>query len=152
MKKKVECKGQNKFYVLHFAFLLPPTLRERKRYIVFEMISEREIAKRELVEEINDAIYSLYGDVGASKSRIWLIGYKKKKKDEDTGTDVGVGILRCAHDKVEEVRAALACIHSVNEARIGIRVIKISGSIKGATRLTKSFLEKSSKLKHQISN
>jgi len=151
MKKKVECKGQNKFYVLHFTLLLPPTLRERKRYIVFEVICEREIAKRELVDEINDAIFSLYGDVGASKSRIWLIDYKKKK-DEDTGADVGVGILRCAHDKVEEVRAALACIHSVNEVRIGIRVIKISGSIKGATRLTKSFLEKSSKLKHQISN
>ncbi len=153
-KKSAKCKSQNytKFYVLLFALLLlPPSLRERKRYLVFEVISEREINKRELLEEIKNSIYSLYGDVGASKSRIWLIGYKKKK-DEDTGTDVGVGILRCAHDKVEEVRAALACIHSVNEARIGIRVIKISGSIKGATRLTKSFLEKSSTLKHQISN
>jgi ribonuclease P/MRP protein subunit POP5 len=131
--KVQKSKYQFAFCILHFALLLlPPSLRERKRYLVFEVLSEREIAKRELVEEINDAIYSLYGDVGASKSRIWLIAYKKKK-DVDTGTDVGVGILRCAHDKVEEVRAALACIHSVNEARIGIRVIKISGTIKGAT-------------------
>lgn len=134
-KKSAKCKSQNytKFYVLLFALLLlPPSLRERKRYLVFEVISEREINKRELLEEIRNSIYSLYGDVGASESRIWLIGYEKKK-------DMGVGILRCAHDKVEEVRAALACIHTVNEARIGIRVIRISGTIKGATRLTATF-------------
>jgi ribonuclease P/MRP protein subunit POP5 len=140
--KSAKCKSQNKFCILHFALLLPPSLRERKRYLVCEVISEREIDKRELLKEIRDSTYSLYGDVGASESRIWLIEYDKKK-DADTSTDVGVGILRCAHDKVEEVRAALACIHSVNEARVGIRVVGISGTIKGATRLTKSFLEKS---------
>ncbi len=91
---------------------------------MFELISEREIDKKSLLKEIWDSVYSLYGDAGASESRIWLMGY-----------DGGEGILRCAHDKVEEVRAALACIHSVNEARVGIRVIGISGTIKGATRL-----------------
>lgn len=111
--------------------------RERKRYLVFEVISEREIDKRELLKEIWRSVYSLYGDVGASESKLWLIGYEKKK-DGDTGIDVseGMGIQRCAHDKVKEVRAALACIHSVNEARVGIRVVGISGTIKGATRLT----------------
>jgi ribonuclease P/MRP protein subunit POP5 len=140
--KSAKCKSQNKIFILHFALLLPPSLRERKRYLLFEVISKREIDKRELLKEIWDSTYSLYGDVGTSESRIWLIGYDQKK-DADTGADVGVGILRCAHDKVEEVRAALACIHSVNEARVGIRVVGISGTIKGATRLTKSFLEKS---------
>ena len=136
--KRAKCKSQNKFSILHFALLLlPPSLRERKRYLVFEVISEREIDKRELLKEIWDSTYSLYGDVGASESKLWLIGYDKKK---DGGVDTGVGILRCAHDKVEEVRAALACIHTVKEARVGIRVVGISGTIKGATRLTKSFL------------
>ena len=114
--------------------LLPPSLRGRRRYIVFEVISERGIDKKALLKEIWDSIYSLYGDVGASESKLWLIGYGyDKRKDRDIGRDRG--ILRCAHDKVEEVRAALACIHSVNEAKVGIRVIGISGTIKGATRL-----------------
>ena len=116
---------------------LPPSLRGRRRYIVFEVISERGIDKKALLKEILDSIYSLYGDVGASESKLWLIGYDKRK-DTDIGT--GRGILRCAHDKVEEVRAALACIHSVNEAMVGIRVIGISGTIKGATRLRRQFL------------
>lgn len=118
------------FCILHFALLIPPSLRGRRRYIVFEVISERGIDKKALLKEILDSIYSLYGDVGASESKLWLIGYDKRKD-----TDIGRGILRCAHDKVEEVRAALACIHSVNEARVGISVIGISGTIKGATRL-----------------
>lgn len=107
---------------------LPPSLRERRRYLVFEVISEREIDKRELLSEIWGSMYSLYGDVGASESKLWLIRYNNKK-------DSGAGILRCAHDKVEEVRAALASIHSVNKARVNIRVTGISGTIKGATRL-----------------
>ncbi|MBA5942759.1 MAG: RNase P/RNase MRP subunit POP5, partial [Methanophagales archaeon] len=55
----------------------------------------------------------------------WLIEYNKKG-------DIGTGILRCANGKVEEVRASLACIHSVNGVRVGIRVKKISGTIRGA--------------------
>jgi ribonuclease P/MRP protein subunit POP5 len=122
------------FYILQFALLstISPSLRGRRRYIVFEVISEREIDKKALLKEIWDSIYSLYGALGASESKLWLIEYDKTK---DTDIDKGKGILRCAHDKVEEVRAALACIHSVNEARVGIRVIGISGTIKGATRL-----------------
>ena len=40
--------------------------------------------------------------------------------------------------------AALACIHSVNETRVGIRVIGISGTIKGATRLRNPAIVKKS--------
>lgn len=119
---------------LYLALLIiPPSLRERRRYLVFEVISDREIEKRELLREIWDSVYTLYGDVGAFESKIWLIGYDKKK-----GT--GTGILRCAHDKVEEVRAALACIHPVNGTRLGVRVIGISGTIKGATRIRQKIL------------
>jgi ribonuclease P/MRP protein subunit POP5 len=115
------------FWIL---MLLPPSLRERRRYLVFEVMSERELSKKELLREIREAMFSLYGDVGVSESGIRLIGYQNEK-----GTNRGVGIVRCAHTKVEGVRAAVASIHSVNGARLGIRVIGISGTIKGATRL-----------------
>lgn len=102
---------------------LPPSLRERRRYILFEVMHEREITidKRELLKAIWDSVYSLYGEVGASECRLWLIEYNK-----------GVGILRCANGKVEEVRASLSCVHSVKGVQVGIRVKKISGTIRGA--------------------
>ncbi len=111
---------------------MPPSLRERKRYLLFEVLGEQEVNKKELLKEIWDSMYSLYGDVGASESKLWLIEYHKR--EETTG---GVGILRCAHDKVDEVRASLACIHSVNGARVSIRVLRTSGTIKGALHSVK---------------
>jgi ribonuclease P/MRP protein subunit POP5 len=105
---------------------MPPSLRERRRYLLFEVLSERAIDKWELLKEIWDSLYSLYGDLGASESKVWLIDYRTL--DGATG---GRGILRCAHQHVEEVRASLACIHSVNNVRVGIRVIRTSGTMKG---------------------
>lgn len=131
MEKGERCGDtMNMKYILSLLLHLPPSLRERRRYLRFAVLCEREIDKRELLKEIWNSLYALYGDVGASESKVWLIEYHKS---EDTNN--GVGILRCAHDKVDEVRASLACIHSVNDAQVGIRVIKISGTIKGATRL-----------------
>jgi ribonuclease P/MRP protein subunit POP5 len=114
--------------ILSLMLYLPPSLRERRRYLRFEVMSERELDKRELLKEIWDSMYSLYGDVGASESKLWLIDYHVR---ESTNRNRSVGTLRCAHDRVDEVRAALACINAVNDARIGIRVIKTSGTIKG---------------------
>jgi ribonuclease P/MRP protein subunit POP5 len=116
--------------IMSVMLYLPPSLRERRRYLLFEVMSERELDKRELLKDIWDSLYSLYGDVGASESKLWLIDYRVRGN-----TNRGVGILRCAHDRVDKVRASLACIHSVNGARAGIRVIKTSGTIKGVKHL-----------------
>ena len=121
--------------IMGMLLYLLPSLRERRRYLRFTVIGEREIDKRELMKEIWNSIYSLYGDVGASECKLWLIEYRSSTEGRnEVGQSSGSGILRCAHNKVEEVRASLACIHSVNGARVGIRVIRTSGSIKGVSR------------------
>ena len=103
-------------------------MREKRRYLLFEAICDAEVGKHELQNAIWDSIYSLYGDTGASESRLWLVNY-------DSG--IGIGVLRCAHRTVEEVRAALACIHSVDGVRTAIRVIRVSGTLKGVGARTR---------------
>jgi ribonuclease P/MRP protein subunit POP5 len=121
--------------ILSVLLYLLPSLRERRRYLRFELMGEREIDKRELMKELWNSIYSLYGDVGASECKLWLIEYHRVEEDrKDAESNLSVGVLRCAHNKVEAVRASLACIHTVNDARVGIRVIRTSGSIKGTSR------------------
>ena len=120
--------------IMSVLLYLLPSLRERRRYLLFELMGEREIDKRELMKELWNSIYSLYGDVGASESKLWLIEYHRLEDRKEEESTLIVGVLRCAHNKVEEVRASLACIHTVNDARVGIRVIRTSGSIKGASR------------------
>jgi ribonuclease P/MRP protein subunit POP5 len=120
--------------ILSVLLYLLPSLRERRRYLRFELMGEREIDKRELMKELWNSIYSLYGDVGASECKLWLIEYHSVEDRNEEDSNLSVGVLRCAHNKVEAVRAALACIHTVNDARVGIRVIRTSGPIKGTSR------------------
>lgn len=99
-----------------------PVLRERKRYIVFEVISEKDVSKNDLLAAIRSAETTLFGDIGSSLSRLRLISF-----------DGRFGLLRCAHTRIEESRAALATVYSINRTRAAIRVLGVSGTIKAAT-------------------
>jgi len=99
-----------------------PTLREKKRYIAFEINSEKLITRQELVREISNSIISLFGDTGASEINPALMSFEGR-----------FGILRCAREKKNETRAGLACINNIHGSRISIMVLGISGTIKSAT-------------------
>lgn len=99
-----------------------PTLRDKKRYMAFEVMSEQKITRQELIKEILNSMISLFGDAGASEINPRLISYGE-----------GYGIIRCSRGKTEETRAVLACINNNHGIRVSISVLGISGTIKGAT-------------------
>ena len=99
-----------------------PTLREKKRYIAFEIMSEKTMNRQELVREILNSMISIYGDKGASEINPSLMSFDGK-----------YGILRCEREKRVETRAGLACINNIHGIRVSILVLGISGTIKGAT-------------------
>lgn len=99
-----------------------PILRDKKRYIAFEIISARNVNRQELTSEITNSIVSLFGDVGASEINPALMSFGGR-----------FGILRCAREKTLEARAGLACINNIGGMRLSIMVMGISGTIKGAT-------------------
>ncbi len=98
-----------------------PTLRDKKRYMAFEVTSGQEINRAELSKEIINSAGSLFGDSGCSGMNLGLLSYDGK-----------YGIVRCAREKTEETRAALACITRVQRVRLSILVLGISGTIRGA--------------------
>ncbi|MBU4076997.1 MAG: ribonuclease P [Euryarchaeota archaeon] len=98
-----------------------PTLREKKRYLAFRIISEETINRGVLTDELLNSISSLFGDTGASEINPALMSY-----------DGGYGILRCQKDRTSDTRAALACINKVGGGRVSIMVLGISGTVKGA--------------------
>ena len=101
---------------------LPSSMRERKRYIVFEVLSTEKIDRSELIDELRSSASSLLGDVGAASCNLWMLDFDGRR-----------GILRCAHDKTAMVRAVLATINRVHGIRVGVRVLGISGTVKSAT-------------------
>lgn len=103
--------------------ILPSSMRERKRYIAFEILSELEIDRQGLIKEIWSSAYSLFGDVGTSKLGLWLVKLEGN-----------VGIVRCHRDRTEEVRAVLAAIDCIHSNPVGVFVLRTSGTIKGIKR------------------
>ena len=101
---------------------LMPSLRSKKRYLAFELLSEEPVNRGELVREVISSASALLGDVLASDCDIRVLGF-----------EAGKGIIQCSHTKVTETRAALAAITRVNGARATVHVLGISGTVKGAT-------------------
>jgi len=103
--------------------ILPSSMRERKRYIAFEILSEQDVDRQGLIKEIWSSAYSLFGDVGTSKLGLWLLKLDGNK-----------GIVRCHRDRTEEVRAVLAAIDGIYANPVGVVVLRTSGTVKGVKR------------------
>jgi ribonuclease P/MRP protein subunit POP5 len=108
---------------------LPPTLREKNRYLAFEFISEgrREDSKTSSFSrnEVQRAIWSnalkFLGELGVSKTSLWLIEWNESKQK---------GILKTNRKSVDEVRAAFALIKEINGKRVIPHILGVSGTIK----------------------
>ena len=104
---------------------LPPTLRERRRYIAFNVLSENKINFNDLSNSIWHSILNLLGERGAAESEIWI---SKTIYDEEKQ----IGLIRCSHLSVESVRAALALIERIGDVRVIVKVLGISGTMNAA--------------------
>ncbi|WP_292391091.1 Rpp14/Pop5 family protein [Methanosarcina sp. UBA5] len=101
---------------------LLPSLRAKKRYLAFELISEMPVSRSDLVKEVMSSASSLLGDVTASECDIKVLGFEDSK-----------GIIQCSHTKVKETRASLATLIRVNGKRATVHILGTSGTIKRAT-------------------
>lgn len=101
--------------------MLPPTLRERNRYLAFEIISERKFSKDDVIKAIWNSSLNFLGELGTGKTSLRLIDWDEEKQH---------GIIKVNHKSVNEIRAAIALIKEINSTRIIPRVKGISGTIK----------------------
>jgi len=105
--------------------ILKPSLRERRRYIAFQVISERgeEFTYSDLESAIWNILLDFLGEYGVSKTSVWLMKdcWNQKKQ---------IGILRCNHKSVQDIIATLGLIDRLGDNRITFKVLKVSGTIK----------------------
>ncbi|NPA48027.1 MAG: ribonuclease P protein component 2 [Thermococci archaeon] len=107
---------------------LPPTLRDKRRYIAFQVVGERKLKTEEVRKALWSSFLTTLGTVGTARADPWLVEF-----DEDGQT----GIIRADRRHVEEVRFALVLVRKVNGSRVIIRTLGVSGTIK---RLRRKFL------------
>ncbi len=104
---------------------MPPTLRDNQRYIVFEIVSKKEVAFENMVSVIWSASLQLFGEVGISRFRMWVPSmlFDKAKKR---------GVIRTTHDSVEEVRAVIASVKEIEGESVIFHVLGVTGTIRSA--------------------
>ncbi|MBP2172588.1 Rpp14/Pop5 family protein [Methanococcus voltae] len=105
---------------------LPPTLREKKRYLAFEILHKEELSNDDVIGIIRSSIIDYCGFKECGIANPWLIDYSN-----------GMGILRVERTQVDNVKASLIMVGHYKRNPINIRVMGISNSIKN---IRKKFL------------
>ncbi|MFH1285097.1 MAG: Rpp14/Pop5 family protein [Candidatus Micrarchaeota archaeon] len=100
--------------------MLKPTMRSKKRYLLFQLISQASPQERELPQIIFNALLAVLGEHGCSLAKPTFIGYDSQKK---------LGIFKCSHLELQRVKGALALVSEVNGKPCALRVLRVSGLV-----------------------
>lgn len=107
-----------------------PSLREKKRYLAFGILSKGRIKD---FSSVSDAIWhgmlSFNGTRGAAQAGIWVL-------PEKYNTAAQKGIIRVNHKQVDCLKAGLAAIQEIDSMPVIVRSLGVSGSLKKAARYT----------------
>jgi RNase P/RNase MRP subunit POP5 len=98
-----------------------PVRSARRRYLWTHIESEQKLNDNTLNRLIEAKIHFLYGVNGAVEMNYKLIEYLPDDHD---------AIIRCNHNRLNEMRATLASINMVDEKPCRIDVKIVSGTIK----------------------
>ncbi len=110
---------------------LSPSLREKKRYLAFEIISDSRIDDFNVIsQEINSNYLACAGSFSAQSAGINVI-YDKWNQEKQRG------IIRVGHKHVDELKASLALLKQINSTPIIAKSIGLSGILKKASEYVK---------------
>ena len=100
---------------------LLPTLKEKKRYLAFEIVSKDKITQ---VSEISRAIWagtiSFLGTSGAAKTGIRVLS-------ETYNTQTQRGLIRVTHNGMNDIKASMTFIKQIENKPVILRSVGASG-------------------------
>ncbi len=101
-----------------------PTLREKKRYLVYKVLSEKEINIEAVNESIKHKLMSFMGALNYGRAGIMFLNLKSKDK----------GIIKANVSLLDQVRAGLALIKSIGEIKVILNILGVSGILNKASK------------------
>ena len=102
---------------------LLPSLKEKKRYVVFEMMAESDIRFADINDAIKQSLLSYTGVLGAAQAGMQVIPEKWNAK-------LRRGIARVNHKYVDHLRASFVFISKIKNKRVLVRSVGVSGILK----------------------
>jgi len=105
-----------------------PTLRERKRYLAFQILSKTEIKDFLVVSDaIKASMASLFGQTGLAKAGI--IPLNKKYNAEKQ-----IGMVRVNHQHVHDLKSAMCFVTQIGRTDVTLKSLGVSGILKKAEK------------------
>ncbi len=106
---------------------LPSSLREKQRYIVFELLSDETHDLGAVVDAVWETTLNLLGEHGVAEAEPWVL---KDLFDVEQQQ----GAIRVHKDHVPVVRASLALITRINGTDTTVHVLGVTGTMDSAER------------------
>src|SRR3989338_8152512 len=107
---------------------LLPTLREKKRYLAFEVLSKTKITDFDTVSNaILHTSAEFLGQLGVSKAGLLVL---KDMWDNDSQR----GVIRVNHKHTDKLKAALTMIGKINNDDVIVKSVGISGILNKAKK------------------
>lgn len=100
-----------------------PVLKEKKRYLLFEVISPVKFSTEEVKSAVEEGIRRFLGELGLAKAGAMFISEKWDSAKQR-------GLLKISHNIVDEVIAALILIKSIKNREVIFRSVKVTGTVK----------------------
>ena len=100
---------------------LLPTLRESNRYVIFEIISKKQLNVKEVKKSFEKEILGFLGMLEFAKSSFRLINFQKNR-----------GIIKINRKYLSKIKAALALINNLDKEKVAVKSLYVSGMLKKA--------------------
>ena len=108
---------------------LLPSLREKKRYVAFEILDNvgSSYGFDTISDQIKASFLSMFGSIGLGKSGLWML------KDKWDGK-MKKGIIKINHQYVNALKASLTMVTTIKGEQVMIRSLGTSGNLGKAER------------------
>lgn len=101
-----------------------PSLREKKRYLVFEVLAKRRIAEPSSIRRaVYNSMLQLYGEMGAADAGLIMLDFNASSQR---------GIVKVSNKCVNSLKASLSLIKNVNAEPATLKSVGISGTLRKA--------------------
>ncbi|MFH0986726.1 MAG: Rpp14/Pop5 family protein [Candidatus Micrarchaeota archaeon] len=104
----------------------PPTMREKRRYIVLKAEAESltvKFTKEEIERALKTAAFEWLGILGVVETGFWVISADEREQE---------AVVRCNHESIDRVQAVMCLIDRVNNKKARFHTLNVTGTIKKA--------------------
>lgn len=103
---------------------LLPTLKEKKRYVAYEVFSEKKHDFHDIKKEIDIQTKEMLGLLGKARAGIMIMDNFEKEKQK--------GIIKVNNRYVNELKSSLMMVEKINNEKAMIKSLGTSGILKKA--------------------